>query len=88
MSSENTTNQHDAAFEPLLVDFPGLAKLLSRSVASLYRDRAAGRLGVEPVKLCGSVRFSVQEIREWVRAGCPTRREWLAIKAVDGNSRK
>jgi hypothetical protein len=70
------------------VDFPGLAALLSRSVASLYRDRAAGRLGVEPVKLCGSVRFNVEEVREWVKAGCPTRREWQAIKAAQGNGRR
>jgi hypothetical protein len=70
------------------VDFSGLAMLLCRSVASLYRDRAAGRLGVEPVKLCGSVRFSVEEVRQWVKAGCPTRRDWQAIKAAQGNGRK
>jgi hypothetical protein len=66
----------------------GLAQLLCRSVASLYRDRAAGRLGVEPVKLCGSVRFSVEEVRAWVGAGCPSRREWQAIWGAQHNGRR
>ena len=88
-----TADQHDqsretSALEPLLVDFAGLAKLLCRSVASLYRDRAAGRLGVEPVRLCGSVRFSVEEVRAWVAAGCPTRRAWEAIKATQNSGRR
>jgi hypothetical protein len=73
--------------EPLLVDFVGLARLLSRSVTSLYRDRAAGRLGVEPVKLCGSVRFRVDEVREWVAAGCPPREPWRAIRAAQQRGR-
>jgi hypothetical protein len=71
-----------------LVDFAGLSRLLGRSVASLYRDRAAGRLGVEPIRLGAAVRFRVEEVRAWVAAGCPPREQWRAIKAAQHNGRK
>ena len=65
---------------PLLLDIKGLAKLLSRSVGSLWRDDAAGRLP-RAVRIGSSKRWRFDEIRDWVSAGCPSRSDWEAIRA-------
>jgi len=62
---------------PLLLDIRDLAKLLSRSVGSLWRDDAAGRLP-RAVRIGSSKRWRFDEIREWVSAGCPSRSDWEA----------
>lgn len=64
-----------APLTPLLIDRAGLAVLLSRSVPSIDRDDAAGRL---PAALWvgGSKRWRYSEIVAWVEAGCPDRRTW------------
>src|ERR1700677_1579306 len=62
---------------PLLLDIRGLAKLLSRSVGSLWRDDAAGRLP-RAVRIGSSKRWRLDEIRDWVSAGCPSRADWEA----------
>jgi hypothetical protein len=62
---------------PLLVDIKGLTVLLSRSVASLHRDDAAGRLPAA-LRIAGSKRWRYSEIVAWVEAGCPSRAEWQA----------
>jgi hypothetical protein len=51
----------DAPPQPLLVDIHALAVLLDRSVASLERDQAAGRLPA-PVRLGGSKKWRVVDI--------------------------
>ncbi len=56
--------------QPLLVDIHALAGLLDRSVASLERDQAAGRLPA-PVRIGGSKRWRRADIEAWVAAGCP-----------------
>ena len=71
---------------PLLVDIRGLSKLLSRSVASLWRDESAGRLPAA-LRIGASKRWRVSEITAWTEAGCPPRREWEAIKAAQRNGR-
>jgi predicted DNA-binding transcriptional regulator AlpA len=62
---------------PLLIDIKGLALLLSRSVPSLHRDAAAGRLPAS-LRISGSKRWRYSEIVAWVEAGCPSRTEWNA----------
>jgi predicted DNA-binding transcriptional regulator AlpA len=74
-----------AAVEPLLVDRRELARLLSRSLASLDRDTAAGRVP-RPLKIGASVRWKLSEIRAWVAAGCPDRETWEAAQH-DGRPR-
>jgi predicted DNA-binding transcriptional regulator AlpA len=64
----------------LLIDTYGLAELLSRSVPSLQRDDAAGRLPAA-LRLGGSKRWRYSEIVAWVEAGCPDRKTWEALKA-------
>jgi len=59
----------------------GLAVLLARSVPSLHRDDAAGRLPAA-LRIGGSKRWRYAEIAAWVEAGCPPRAEWSAVKHI------
>lgn len=73
----------DPGAAALLVDIRGLAALLSRSVASLERDQAAGRVPA-PVYVGGSKRWRRAEVEAWVAAGCPRRDRWEAARAGGG----
>jgi len=55
---------------PLVVDIKSLSKLLQRSVASLRRDEAQGRLPAG-IRIGRSKRWRVDEIRDWVASGAP-----------------
>jgi predicted DNA-binding transcriptional regulator AlpA len=59
-----------APAEPLLITAEELARLLHISLRTLWRLRSAGRLP-EPVRIAGMVRWRVDEIKNWVAAGCP-----------------
>lgn len=63
------------AIAPLLVDITSLSQILARSIPALERDTAAGRIP-RPLRLGRSKRWRFDEIREWVAAGMPSRREW------------
>ncbi len=65
----------------LLIDIGQLAVLLRRSVASLERDQAAGRLPA-PVYVGHSRRWRRAEIGAWVDAGCPARDRWDPIRTA------
>jgi predicted DNA-binding transcriptional regulator AlpA len=54
----------------LLIDIEELSALLNRSVASLERDQAAGRVPA-PVYVGSSKRWRRAEVEAWVAAGCP-----------------
>lgn len=58
-----------------LVGIGELARWLNRSVASLRRDDASGRLPA-PVRIGGSKKWRRDEIAAWVSAGCPIRDAW------------
>jgi hypothetical protein len=58
------------AVEPLVVDIKGLAKMLQRSVASLRRDEAHGRLPAG-IRIGRSKRWLVDTIQAWLKAGAP-----------------
>jgi hypothetical protein len=64
---------------PLLLDIRGLAYLLARSVPSLHRDDAAGRLPAA-LRIGGSKRWRYPDIVEWVELGCPSRVEFEALR--------
>jgi predicted DNA-binding transcriptional regulator AlpA len=63
----------------LLIDIKDLARMLSRSERTLWRDHAAGRIP-RPIQLGGTTRWRIDEIREWVTAGCPDRATWEATR--------
>jgi predicted DNA-binding transcriptional regulator AlpA len=60
-----------------LLSLRQLGAYLNRSVASLHRDLAAGRLP-RGVRIGRSRRWSPQEIDAWLAAGCPPAAEWEA----------
>jgi predicted DNA-binding transcriptional regulator AlpA len=73
-----STSLHDAAagsVQPSLMSAVELAAMTGRSVRSIWRDNAAGRLP-RPVRLGGAVRWRRNEIVEWIAAGCPNRETW------------
>src|SRR5689334_20649504 len=66
-----------AALQPLMVDVNGLAVLLSRSPASLFRDDAAGRIPAA-LRIGGSKRWRYADVVAWVEMNCPSRAEFEA----------
>jgi predicted DNA-binding transcriptional regulator AlpA len=73
-----------AAVEPLLVPAPDAARLCGVSEATWYRLVSARRCPA-PVRLTrGCVRWRAEELREWIAAGCPPRREWEARQGAPG----
>ena len=72
MPSDTTT----APAEPLAVDIAGAAALLSISPSHLFALRRAGKFGPKPCKLGRSCRFRVDELRQWLEAGCPSAAVW------------
>lgn len=56
-----------------------LAIYIQRSLPSLHRDNAAGRIP-RPVKIGGSLRFLRSDIDLWLSLGCPEREEFEARK--------
>jgi hypothetical protein len=70
------------ALEPLAVGREQLAALLSIGVATLDRWDAAGLLGPVGVRKAGRKLWSLSELRQWVDAGMPGRKEWLARRTA------
>jgi predicted DNA-binding transcriptional regulator AlpA len=64
---------------PLLIGLDGLAVLLARSVPSLHRDDAAGRLPAA-LRIGGSKRWRYADIVTWVELGCPSRADFEALR--------
>ena len=57
--------------EPLLIPAEELARLLQVSTRTLLRLRSAGELP-QPVRLGGTVRWRLDEVRKWIAEGCPS----------------
>lgn len=58
--------------EPLMVDATGVGTMLGLSARTVRRLNSAGALP-RPLRCGGSVRWRVQDVRDWVAAGCPGR---------------
>lgn len=68
--------------EPLLVDAKHTARLLGISERSWWQWVTSGRTPA-PVPLPGRVRrWSVDELKGWIGADCPPRKEWKARREV------
>lgn len=70
-----------AALPPLLVRRRAAARLCGLSPASWDRLASAGRTPA-PIRLGSAVLWSVEELRDWIAAGCPDRRTWEALRAA------
>lgn len=55
---------------PLLIPAVDLARMMQISTRTLWRMRSAGQVP-EPVRLGGTVRWRLDEIKHWVEDGCP-----------------
>jgi prophage regulatory protein len=66
---------------PLVVDARRLAEMLGVGIRTVRAWDASGRIPA-PVRVGGSVRWRLDEIRAWVSAGCPTRGVWERIRAA------
>ena len=56
-----------------------LGKMLSLSKRQVFRLNSCGKIPA-PIRIGGSVRWSEQEISDWLAAGAPGRRTWEAMK--------
>jgi predicted DNA-binding transcriptional regulator AlpA len=54
--------------------------MCGRSEPSWWRDHAAGRIPA-PVKIGRSTLWRVQELHDWLEAGCPCRKVWEVMRA-------
>ena len=64
---------------PLAVDARGLAEMLGVSLRHVRRMDSAGEIP-KGVRLGRAVRWSVEEIHAWLRAGAPDRKSWEIIR--------
>lgn len=81
METKATDHGSKTGIVPILVGYPDLRVILGRSIGSLYRDRALGRLP-QPVALGGSTKWIRDEIMAWIEAGCPCQKDWEAMKKL------
>lgn len=56
--------------EPPLICAEELAEMLQVSTRTLWRLLSAGQL-IEPIKLGGSTRWRLEQVRRWIDEGCP-----------------
>lgn len=64
----------------LAVDAAGVTRLLSVSERHVWALHSSGRLPL-PIKAGRAVRWSVDELRQWLLAGAPPRERWQAMRA-------
>jgi len=56
--------------EQILIAADQLARLLDISTRSVWRLLQSGEL-IEPIRLGGSVRWRLADVKQWVAEGCP-----------------
>jgi predicted DNA-binding transcriptional regulator AlpA len=77
MSQDNIAT---ASNRPLAVTSKQAAAMLSVSYSHFREIDAEGILGPSPIRLGKSVRWDVQELADWMRAGSPNRDKWRAMR--------
>ena len=68
--------------EPALLTISQVCQLLNVSRPEYYRLRSSGKFAPLPINLCRKVLYRRGEIENWIRAGCPHRRQWQAQKTT------
>jgi len=66
--------------EPLLVDAKHAATMLGIGRSHFYSMLSSGQIGPMAHKLGKRSLYSVNELREWVDAGMPSRQKWIEQK--------
>jgi excisionase family DNA binding protein len=68
--STETASRSGATDEIRLISADELAKMLDVSTRTVWRLLSTGQL-VQPVRLGGSVRWRLDEVKVWINNGCP-----------------
>ena len=66
------------AVEPALLETPAAARFCGMGRSTFDAAVKSGKIGPTAVRIGGKVLWPVEELREWVRAGCPSRVRWQA----------
>lgn len=66
----------------LLIDTKQAAKLLNLGERTIWRMYSTGRMP-RPIRIGQCVRWSYEELRAWVDAGCPPQEEWEWPRSSD-----
>ena len=66
----NATSQASGSEDVRLVAADEVAAMLDVSTRTVWRLLSTGRL-VQPVRIGGSVRWRLDEVRDWIKNGCP-----------------
>ena len=64
-----------------LLTAKALGQTLSLSKRQIFRLNSCGKIP-KPIRIGGAVRWSAQEISDWLAAGAPDRRTWEAMREV------
>jgi predicted DNA-binding transcriptional regulator AlpA len=64
-----------------LLNAKALGQILALSKRQIFRLNSCGKIPA-PIRIGGAVRWSGQEIADWLAAGAPDRETWQARKAV------
>ena len=75
MANENKTQTTQ------LLNAQTLGQMLALSKRQMFRLNSCGKIPA-PIRIGGSVRWSADEISDWLSAGAPDRKTWQAIKEV------
>jgi len=71
----------DSEEGPMLISTKEVAKLLGVSERTLWEYSNCGSI-LKPIKFGGgkAVRWSTVELKQWVKAGCPTHDQWQKMR--------
>ena len=62
--------------DKLLVSANDAAAMLGIGRSLLYSMASDGRLGITPIRFGKRTLYNVDELRRWVKAGAPCRKDW------------
>jgi predicted DNA-binding transcriptional regulator AlpA len=80
-SIEDRSTCDACARAPALLNAKRAASLVGVSMRTWWRLNSAAKIPAA-VRVGHSKRWRVQELEEWIEAGCPDRRKWEAIRRV------
>jgi len=66
--------------QPALLTVEQTCQLINVKRATFYNLKASGKFAPLPVGLCRKVLFIRVEVEDWIKAGCPHRRQWQIQK--------
>lgn len=74
------TNSTPEKIQPALLDITQVCQLLNMSRAEFYRLDQSGKFAPLSTGLCRKRLYVREEIENWIRAGCPHRKQWQSMR--------